>query len=783
MEAVSQTGDRVISDTDWSDAKSAAQCAREVWRDGSYKVDDERRATRNQHLLIGNHWHVRDRKTGDWGPDVDFPEWRARLSYNDILVSVEQRMAKFVRPNNVWSAGVQSDKLEARIKQRTLAKLMEYYWRGPLSMAAKSAEWDQWAFSSPVVFGHVYWDRTKGPTVPVKLQDWLIGAEMIPDQAQREAYARSIQNRFFQLYGLEAMQRGEAVVPTGDPAVDVVPLFEMGWWPRDVKNFADVVIWQRTVKRPVVTAAETLGIPADEVRRMGSYSPDGTGTGNAQWRDLYFRNPQAFDRGDDSVLIHTTYRMPSPAWPKGRMIITVGQSDEPVFGPDDLPLGLRPIFWLVEKPIRGQATGTNTVDQLRSAQEDTNVSLSQASDYRNSRVAPTLVNFITNAKQKDSLSTRPGRIFTATDATSIPRVIEMPDVPVDYFRFAENNRAWMSRISGVASIDVGTTDDSNVRSGRAIIALRQQNDLRLVPYGRTKDEFIADIGDAVARMLVAYVSAERATRICGDDGKWEVVTWKGSDLVDIEANQGLSDEKMIRVDAYSNIPRDAQEMSNFVSMALTPDATGRSLLDPERDRDQILEMLGMGNLRKVFDRNRLDQLGASRAIESWEAGQPAPVPKESDNHAVYVDEIERWMKTDQYDQAARMFPGVPQDVAKHLDLHRMAAARAAVRPNYDLVRAHVSTWMEARAALLQSLSQPQPGMNPQDQKAQAANAVAIANLMLPLPLIAGGAGGEEQGNREGPEKSEKPKKSKRGQPKSDKSHLQGVRKADQGSAA
>jgi len=731
--------------------------------DNSYKAHLERRAHRNLHYLYGDHWSIGYHPVLDEFKEVESkkPGWRARLSYNDILQAVEMRTAKYMRDGRIWSPGVGTDDLEDKIFQRTASKVMHAYWQTVLRMDSQLAETLQWAMSSAVVFGHVYWDRTKGPLVETSLDDWLFGAEMIVNPAERQDYIRSQTNRFFQLFGQQALQARRFSGRAGDVVYDPVPIFEVGWYPFTANRWSDVRVWTRTVKKTIEDAAEALGVDEDQIRRAPSPSGTFARGGNDKWRNLYYYGHEEYD--EDSVLVTTIFKTPCAKWPHGRQAIVLGYGDhgiEPTNLQNDLDMV--PLVSLVERPIRGMPYGTCLTDQLKSAQEEIDTSLSQAADYRASRVAPTLVDFVGNESQK--LSTKPGGTFRALSPQHIPQAIRMPDVPMDFFSTAELNRQWIARLGGVTTIDEGSGRDTETRSGRALNILRGQNDLQLIPFGKRIDEFVSIVGELVLSFIQSRVVTERIVHFSGDDNRMEVVRFRGADLRPTTYTKGK--KTAIVCHAFSVIPKSPSELMSFLNMALTPGADGRTLLDPETDRNEILDILGMSNFQRVFDKKHLDRIKARGEMDLWESGQPVEPPAWEDDDETHIQAHIRWKKTDAYKIAVSNAPLLAMEVDNHVGRHNVNAARKMIEPTYLLVEAHVAQWMKTRGDLLAQLAQPRPGEDPKESSEFAAS---IVNAMLPMPLIGLGApvdaGSSEKGRPSGR--------------KSDKSEKQGVTKEQQ----
>jgi len=784
LATASSTADhRLIADTDWSGGEgslhSLAMTMRELFYDNAYKAEAEKDYIVNKHLLFGHHWYIQRAGSDEWEVDTSKPGWRARLTYNEILASIEHRVAKFVREGRIWAPAIDNQELSDRIFQRTASKVLMGYWKNVLDMPRKVRMACQTAMSSRICWGHLYWDRMVGPHIRIEFPETLYGLDTIPDLQRRAVFVEQMKMKFANSFGEESLQRGFYEGPAGELKFDVVPVPEMSWWPHEVNSVRDeAVVMMRTVRKPVVEMAERLGVEPEEIRNLSVQSYSDLGGGFDKWRKLHYTGETGYDvsrRSGDSVLVHTLVRKPCGKYPKGRQAVGI-EGAKDAFWVGDSPLeGFDfPFFELQEKPVRGASLGTSTVEQLKSAQKDINVTASQAQDYRNQRVAPTIINFAANRKQGNKFTNRPGSVFEATDPSTRPVVMDSPDIPPDMFNMIEMDRFWMARIAGTPSIDRGETRDAHVRSGRAIGQLQQRADLPLVLFGQELDDWVSDTGNGALQLLQRMVHAPRVLHLMGEDDRYETLTFTGADLRPGNWGQEGSNRHLIEVHAYSQIPKEPADLINFVSMGLQADpTTGKSLLDAEKDRNGIIEMLGFGQFRKSFDRNRLDTIAVAKKIAMWEAGTLPPPPREEENHEVFIHEIERWKKTDDYEIARYRSMMVAENVDFHLRTHRMALARQLIRPQYDLKRADIAEWMSARADVMERLGPVNPEM-----------AQVLINMMFPLPLTAMAQMAQQQeisGDMEGGGKEGGPRqKPKEGGSVPNREKKQGLSRKNQG---
>ena len=730
---------RRIAQTDWSDKVSAGGCAMALWDSRSYKSELEERAYRNEKYLWGKQWYWWDDTKQDLVPRTDVAGWRTRLVFNETLTTVENRIAKMMSGSKSWSPVLENDDEIAKIRQRLQQQVMSYQWQDGIKMPRKIREAMQWAMSSSCVFLRPFWNKRKGPRITAKLDDFRMRAiQSIPtnDPVIRQDAIRAADNTFWQTFGQDAYQRGEKIFIAGDTDVAIHPIFEVCWWPFQVTDWEKIRLWMWTTKKTVEEVAEEYGLEQDAVREFSVPGYSGAsgsfGHSSTKWGDKYFwRDGSDFALEDDSVLCHHIYKPPTEQFPKGRMAVVIGMGGHCIHLEDlNTPNAVIPIIPLVEKPIRGRAPGTCVVDQTIHAQDEINMAASQIADYRNKRLMPTLVDFIGNeTHNKKALSNAPGKIYRTASPDKIPTFIQSPDIGADYFRSVDSGRIFMERIGGISSIDTGTGDDSGAKSGRAILALKEQNDLRLLPFGAALDECVEEVGNQVLELMVANTNDQRMVQLVGEGNQLEVVTYRGSDL---KSEQQYGTSRPIRCRAFSVIPQSTTELLNVINVL------GNQGLLEMQDRNAVLEALGINDFRMVFDKGRADTVRQQTECDKWDQMQPVGPPDESDDDVTHMRVMDKWRKGESYHrlkEIAAVDPMAAQilmDQQNHRNLHEANIARKMTEQKYLLLDADISMWMKHRAQWVMQMAQMDP---------------ATMQLILTLyaaPLVAMGAPGDEQ---------------------------------------
>lgn len=696
----------------------------------NYKMRAEKRAYRNKAFLFGDQWYVWDKSNYRMSPDESRAKWQAQLVYNLILTIVEQRTAQLIRNEHVWDAIPATTDERDRMRARTKGQVLDHQYNEVMKMKKHLREGLQWAMSSSVVFGHPFWNRDKGPELNVSLDDFMQNSPMqvpppppdMPPHIVQQTLAQLNQqhvqeqtNKFAHIFGQSALQAGAFQGNEGDMDFDIAPIFEVGWWPFNSKRWQDVLTWHRMVKMPCQRVADMFGMNVDDVRQYMMPAAGGRVFGSSRWADDYYNERMEDGDYDDCVYVDKLYQPPSKTYPHGREACVIGWAPQAQYVSDLQNFSnVVPLFPLTEKPIRGMIDGTCLVDQLISPQENINTSASQIADYRNRKIMPTLCRFPGDKGSKQQLSNKPGAIYDCTDPNKMPKVIEMPDIGSDYFNTIQMDTRFMHDLGGVGSIDLGNTEDSNVRSGRAIMSLQQQNSSRMIPFAEAIDEWLTDIGCFVDLEVQNRISLERTVQIVGDSNELEVIKYKGADLKATNAGQPGENKRLVRCTATSNFPKTQQEIMAFLNMAMT--TMPSPMLDPVKDRDTILEMIGFNDYRAMFDKTRTDKTAATDVIDKWESGQPAGPANDADDHQTFYQVINDWKKTERYKRCIAQMNqqmvqmGItpmqfPNPLAKEIDERILAHKRGVIEDQVEkmyLARsADIRMWIQERQRWMQ----------------------------------------------------------------------------------
>lgn len=793
---------RKIADTNWNDKASVAMLAHELWRGRDYKQEYEKLASEAEHWLRGNHRHSWDKKTNRVVP---MPvqrndDWRARVTYNEVGAQEEYRRSTYTQNPMSWNTSVGTDDLGDKAVNRLTDQVMNAHWT-LLDMDEIVDELIQWAQSSAKVYLHCFWDASAGPYMRTTLQDYLYGAEEIVDPIEKQDYIREQSNRFFQQFGPQAFNQGFYEGPVGMPRVEVAPIFEVIEYPFFGGSSKNTTIWMRTKRLTYSQGAQLLGTDVETLRSLTKpASRHQETTGSTPWNLDYFFSEGESAQNDDSMFLHILYHVPCKDYPFGRFAMVPHGAQEAFGEIRNIPSAMNevPLIPCCEKPVRGSKYGTCSVDQTTSVNESINTAASLRLDCLASRTNNPILR--APGAGKKQLTVRPGAIIDVPDINAY-KTLETQQIPNDLFQSIEQDRSWIQTLGGVTATDYGQA--SSGTSARGMIVQQQISKTRLGPFGRRTKTAVDKAGCFVLADLQEKCITERIAQLGGDDNRGEIVSFRGEDLQPSNYQKPGYNKNCVTTTGLGDLPQNPSEVMNFIKIGLeTPGPDGRTMLDPVEDRDAVFEMLGMRKQRNLFDKNRLDISKCKKLIKAYESGNPMAMQnpflaiKNEDAHEVFVKELEKWKKTDDFKVATMKFqqavlaqignaplspemaaqiPTLDSIVDQRIEDHRIMSARKMVEPLYLQKRADLSLWMQHRSETTQMLAAG--GMKPDE-------ITYVVEMMFPVPLSAmPQAQANEQQNNENAqaEKDRDAKKNgKPGQPKkSGGSDKQGVTKQQQ----
>jgi hypothetical protein len=86
-----------------------------------------------------------------------------------------------------------------------------------------------------------------------------------------------------------------------------------------------------------------------------------------------------------------------------------------------------------------------------------------------------------------------------------------------------------------------------------------------------------------------------------------------------------------------------------------------------------LKWTEFGSTDELYAEAEQDEKQAKEEQYAWEQGDPSPIVRDFFNHAVHIEEHNRWRKSRKYEESA-----LQKDIDLHVDMHKQYMQQAAV---------------------------------------------------------------------------------------------------------
>jgi len=298
--------------------------------------------------------------------------------------------------------------------------------------------------------------------------------------------------------------------------------------------------------------------------------------------------------------------------------------------------GRVPICYNKFADVSGTPRGHTPVTDLLPLQADINRNISQQAENRELMANPVWLAPHGSIVDINEWTDRPGGIRTYRgNKPELVAGAAMPDQVntqvAQAVRFAQD-------LIGLRDVSQAK-NPPNVRSGRAILALREADDERLGVYAEARREFFADIGRLTLQTISQYVTEERLIRIMGEEDEGRVRRFTGSMLTGQSTGPGANYfDVIVETAGLSQSPAARQE--NVAALAqqgfLRPE-------DPDHERI-VFEVLGFQReARYGLDKKRDSRETQRRRNEIMLHGGYEP-PNLWERHETLLEELQMFME-------------------------------------------------------------------------------------------------------------------------------------------
>lgn len=551
---------------------------------------------------------------------------RQRVHVNKILPTVQIRLSKLCqnppRFDVLPESNSTEDKEAARLAQQTLMTL----WT-KLGINRKRIPLYMWTQQVGHAYVKVCWDPTLGNSLPNPQADLEEGEE-----------------------NEKQFDPDEDLQHEGEVRLDVCSAFEIHPDPL-AKDFDDLryliqakirsldYFRQQYPKRGHLVKEEDVWLLSSMYEsRINTLNSRGPSQGGLQ------------DNTKGCAIELIKYERPTSKYPQGRMIVTAHDillEDKP------LPVGEIPFVKFDDILIAGKYYSEAVVTHLRSLQDQYNEIMRRRAEWTRNFLAGKYLAARGTGLMQEALNDQNGEVVEWTPVPSapnggMPTPIQIPQLPQWAYEEEKALDNQINYISGISEVSRGILPSSTIPA-IGMQLLQEADASRLGVITENLEHGWAKVGSLILKHVEKFYVTPRKLKIAGPNLSYAVKNITGEDLkgnTDVLVVRGsmLPDSKTLR----------RQDIMNAFQTGLLGDPQ-----DP-KVREKVLSSMEFGDIAEVWVDYGLDMDQIRRGLEVLEKGQLLPI-SEFDNHALWVQELNRFRKGDRYQ-------GLPNEAKKAIEI-------------------------------------------------------------------------------------------------------------------
>jgi hypothetical protein len=372
------------------------------------------------------------------------------------------------------------------------------------------------------------------------------------------------------------------------------------------------------------------------------------------------------DTKKDHEVVIEKYILPSLEYPNGKLIIIAGdqllfEGELPYINIED---GKRGYPFIRQLCLSQPASfyGISIIDRLIPIQRAYNAIKNRKHEYLN-RIAMGVLVVEDGSIDLDDIEDEgiaPGKVIVYRQNSNMPLMMNMGSVPSDFRDEEDRLLSEFITVSGVSDFLSGSNISSENISGVTLNLIIEQENNRLSLTSDSIRDAVKDVGKHILRLYRQFATTQRLTRIAGDNGEIEKVSFINSDITSDDLVFDLENELS---DTLSNRKSMA---SDIFKMGLLYDENGKM---NDSSRLKLLEMLGFGNWESVVNVEELHQKKALKENES--SSKKVPRIDDFDNHGIHIKEHTRYLISEENNLNDNDKKALAKHIREHLQYQRL----------------------------------------------------------------------------------------------------------------
>ena len=574
------------------------------------RIPMERHWMENLAFYMGQQWLLWDEATKNLElPEL--PDWRVLYTGNLVQPNIRTEYAKLIQQRPTAHVRPMSDTPDDIKRARVNNQFLDYDWKPSGSEEAKNQAL-LWAIILGTGLFKWYWDEKKGPVL---------------NDPERELSQ-----------------------PLGD--IQVISISPFEFYPEPLAktmNEANYVFHSKMRTSEYVWEKYHIKVADTEYADQDHLE--------GRIAQITSQSPAAKARG---VLLNELWQRPTSKYPGGRYITKAGsQLLEAVADPYNhcrIPF----TAWQ-HIPVPGRFWGTSIVDQLKDPQRNYNKSHSQVIESRNLMAKGKWLVPIGSMPAGKEISSAPGEVIDYVPIAGLkPEMVPAPPISDTFWRDMEASMKEIRAISGINEVSNATVP-GQVRAYRAIAALQEQDDTRMVPAAMSFESSISDLEKGKLGLAKQYYTEQRIGRVLGEGNRTEVIFFSQDDIME---------DADIQVDAGSSLP-----LTKSAKLAVLDRMWELGIVRDPRVYAKVVEF---GEISNVFQSLELDTAQAERENDKMKSPEEGPIPGQPgvpvdvlahdfDNHAIHITVHNTFRKSEEYENLDQ---GIQQAFQMHVEDHK-----------------------------------------------------------------------------------------------------------------
>ena len=541
----------------------------------------------------GNQWIQSNPQTG---VVINPPEQegRVRVVINKMAGIHQTRVSKLIKDMPKLEVIPASSQDEDKDLARVGTKLLAWVWQNE-RMVEKIIDCAEWTVDTGNCFFYVYWDADKGTEIPTYQRHEGEITEDMPHKVDADGYILDANG-----------ERIEDAMTVGDVAVDVIDPFCIvnDGVSTSLQDSHFIIIRQAMSLKDIrmkwperggdVRAENDLNTRAYYQRRLMAMS------GN---QASYF-TPES-KQYEDMAVVDLMFERRSDKYPKGRRAYI---ANGVLLEAGDMPFdhGLYPLIKVSDLRMSGGFWDCGTMEICVPVQKGCNRAWSQIIENGN---------FLGNIKawvNKGHGLTKEAYDDTGFEVLELNQGFQMNQLqPASLPAHVINQLQWYDKafedVTGQHEVSQAKVP-AGVKSGRAIIALQEQDDTRLAP---TKMRFYRAIEE------IGYMALQLYAQFQEEDREYQIVGGSTFDINEFKVRPGdiKSMKKDVRIQT-ENIIAAHKRIQQENAMEMYEAGLFGDKENPEV-RKKVLQILEIGNIEVLFDEIDQDTSQAKRENEQF----------------------------------------------------------------------------------------------------------------------------------------------------------------------